>query len=204
MLNNGSVTTLPAQIRIDNSLGGQDKCKGFWEMLHQSDIDFKIKDFMWRKVNKGLVTRTTLYNWKMSNEKSCYLCDVCDETLLHVFTECRNTVEFVKYVINAIDAEVVLNDLFILNVQYDSLSKCKFYILCIMQYIIWRSRNLASVKNVPVSFHSLKLDFRTHVNTHLNVLFSCYKRKGKASMFRKIYMSNNCPSDKTMVPDTQE
>ena len=63
LANNGSVNTRrlyndmlessaifsDAETRIFTKFGGESICRSFWNMLHVSELDNRVKEFMWKK-----------------------------------------------------------------------------------------------------------------------------------------------------------
>ena len=59
-----------AKICVFNRFKGENECYAFWKCLYGSALDFKIKEFMWRKAHHGLATRPMLFEWHLTTEKS--------------------------------------------------------------------------------------------------------------------------------------
>ena len=60
LLENSSDPIRMAKIHVFNRFKGENECYAFWKCLYGSDLDFKIKEFMWRKAYHGLATRPML------------------------------------------------------------------------------------------------------------------------------------------------
>ena len=180
-----------AETRIYDIFGGENTCKSFWIMLHRSELDNRVKQFMWKKIHKGLATRSILYDWKLVDTRTCLLCKTSDETLSHLFTDCTITTLFTVEALQVVNTDITLNDSYVLHTNHEQLSYIQFYIICMLQWTIWCGRNLVSLKNVPMSTASLKAKFINSVTSHLNVLWI----KHKSNKTQKKFLSNYCSTN---------
>ena len=171
--------------------GGEDKCVQFWNALHHSELDFKTKEMLWKAGNKGLVTRTELYQWKLSDSSKCHLCNNSDETLHHLFVDCNKTKDFVKFVFELIGADLNIDNRFVVGSNFDVVSYSQFYFLCMTKRVIWNARNLKAMKDVPVTVNGLKADFNRRVSVHLQSLLIRQEIKGKLEKFCKLYIKDH-------------
>ena len=122
----------------------------------------------------------------------CYICKTEEESLLHLITECQTTVLFVKKVLRCIGAtHVMLNEDFVLGYSHDKLSCVQRYIINILQWTIWRVRNISMVKNIPITSQCLKLEFNVQASAQLTTTWLRYRSRDKVDLFNKIYLQNN-------------
>ena len=88
---------------LDNAEVEEDKktlkyLETWWKCLYRSNLDNKLQEFQWRLSHNALYTFPKLNEIDPNIPRLCIMCQEVDETLIHLFSECRQIRPFWQWI----------------------------------------------------------------------------------------------------------
>ena len=180
--------------RIENKIRDID-FKKTWQFFKITKLEPHLKDLSWKIAHRAIPTNTLLTKIHISKIKSCYFC-TGEETLEHLFFNCRTIQPFIHYIDLLITAytktpyiltakHILYHNIDILRSPYHN--RIIHYLISLSKSTIWTLRNDAKFNNKNITTDTITHRF-------IRLLISKIKYdyfKENIYTFNKIWLDND-------------
>ena len=111
-------------------------------------------------------SHNALYTFPKLNEidplipETCIMCREEGDTLIHLFTECRNIEPFWQWIFRECRFTTELESKIVYSNNFEELEKLHFIVTTVAKCTIWELRSTLRKVTLPESLNSLKLNFK--------------------------------------------
>ena len=127
-------------------------------------------------------------DWFENENGLCKLCQVGEETAMHLFAECNMVKDFWVWLYPKIELEWQASGLNVFLNSYGTINDFQFYCMAVAKHTVWTVRNKCVFDNVHASTNLIRKVFIEQIQSELRILLRVHKRKNRREMFRERYI----------------